>query len=620
MKASRVHRNKRMAKRSKKKNPEQVAPLVASSIPEDPPPKSISPTPLSVVWIALLLAVLSFLFYLPSLNSDFVYDAHIEIIDEGFIPSLSNLPAVLSFKVLSMPIMLGDRPGQLLYLMLIAAVCGKDPFGYHLCSNLLHAANVALLFVLLSRLIAMEVTSLTRNGILKVRLTAVTATLIFAFHPITVEPVANVSYSSDLLVTFFTLLALLAAMAFRPENFRMAMLAGSAGIFCAFASVTCKESGLATALLLIVYWFLYRRNETKGPWLFFLGAATAVTAAFLTARLLIAPPNPVYLTYLGGSLSQVFWIQPRIWVFMMGKLLWPMQFSADYMPGDVSGISFSFALLVLLVIVSLQGWLAWKNRMGALGVAIYWLGLATVSNFIPLYRPMADRFYYLPLAGVALQLTALILMTLKSRAGFWFALTPCLAALLPLTILTMIREVVFANDFNLWSDTVQVSPYSALAHNNLGRSLDQQGRSNKAIAELQKALDIHSDYADAHYNLGLIFLRKGQSNDAIIQFQKALENKPSMAEAHYSLALAFSQKGKPDDEISEYQQALIINPFYIDARNNLAVSLFQKGRVNEAILQLQEALRLKPGDADLEKNLAHMKAAVQHPDKRPVSH
>ena len=33
-------------------------------------------------WVPLLLALLTFLVYLPSLNSDFVYDAKTEILDE----------------------------------------------------------------------------------------------------------------------------------------------------------------------------------------------------------------------------------------------------------------------------------------------------------------------------------------------------------------------------------------------------------------------------------------------------------------------------------------------------------------------------------------------------------
>jgi len=488
-------------------------------------------------WLPLLLAVVTFLVYWPSLTSDFVYDARLEI-NEGFITSLSNLPDVLSLKVLGMNLMLGDRPGQLLYMMLVAAVFGKEPFGYHLCGNLLHAVNVALLFVLLLRLTKTEITALARTGALKVQLAVVAATLLFALHPIAVETVSGVSYSSDLLVTFFTLLALLAATTFRSDNFRVAMLTGGAGSLCAFAAVACKESGMATALLLTVYWFLFRREKKNKPWLLFLGAAMVVTAVFLAARFYFAPPSQYHLNYLGGSLSQLFLIQPRLWVFMMGQLLWPVHLSADYSLENMDGLTTPLALAILVIVVLLQTCLAAKSRMGAVGVAMYWLGLATVSNFIPLYCGMADRFYYLPMAGLSMQLLALILMTLRMPWGFWTAVAPLLGALFPLTLLTLTREEVFSNEFALWSDTLQVTPLSSNAYAGLGMVLDQKGQVDEAIAKFQKALEINPNYADVHNNLGRALFQKGQVDEAIAEFQEALRLKPDHANAQNNLAKA----------------------------------------------------------------------------------
>ena len=181
-----------MAKQSKK----------ATALARSNPAKSIQGAPpigayflswSSNVWLPLLLATITFLIYWPSLSFDLVYDARTEILEEGFITTLANLPAVLSLKVLGMDITLGSRPGQLLYLMLIAAFSGKAPFGYHLCSNLLHAINVALLFVLLRRLMPVEVAGLTNTEALKAQLAAAAVTLVFALHPIAVEPVASVS-------------------------------------------------------------------------------------------------------------------------------------------------------------------------------------------------------------------------------------------------------------------------------------------------------------------------------------------------------------------------------------------------------------------------------------------
>lgn len=589
------------------------------------------------VGIPLLLGLVAFWVYWPSLQSGLVYDARLEILEEGFITSISNLPAVLTLKVLGMKLQLGDRPGQLLYLMLIAAICGKAPFGYHLCSNLLHAINVALLFVLLRRLIETEYPELSRRSYWKVQLAVVTVTLIFALHPLAVEVVSVVGYSSDLLVTFFTLLALLAATAYRPQNYRAAILLGAGGVLCAFVAVTCKESGMAAAVLLVVYWFLFRREEAKGPWRWFLGTAAAISTAFLVARFVFAPSHSGVVPYLGGSFGQVFLLQPGLWVFMMGKMLWPLQLSADYVPDDGSMPSTFLALAIWVVVIFLQGWLALNSRMGALGVAIYWLGLATVSNLVPLYRPLADRFYYLPMAGTAMQLLALFLITLKSRWGFWMTVAPCLVALLPLTFLTVDRQRVFESDYSLWSNTLKVSPSSAIAYNglgleltrrgqfneaeelyrkaleiapnfvstrdNLGNVLVQRGQLDAAIEEYQKALAIDPDFASAQNNLGNALFDKGQVDEAIAHFQRALEINPNYPDAHYDLGNAFSQKGDITDAIEQYQDTLEMDTDYAKAHDNLGNALVQTGQLDEAIVHYEKALEISPNNARTHFNL-----------------
>lgn len=638
-----------MGKRSKKKA-RQGNLVAAASGPVHLRQESILGGPRWDIGVPVLLAVISFLVYLPSLHSGFVYDAGWEI-DEGFLTSLSNLPAVLSLKVLGLPVFLANRPGQLLWMMLIAAICGKDPFGYHLCSNLLHAANVALLFILLRRLIAKELTGLAKSAVLKAQLAAVAVSLIFALHPLAVEPVAAVSYSSDLLVAFFMLLALIAATAFHPENFRMAMIAGLIASLCAFAAVTCKESGTAVALLLVVYWFLFRYREAKAPWLLFLGAGIALTIAFLAGRFHLALPRPSPLAYLGGSFSHVFLVQPRLWVFMMGKLLWPTQLSADYTLENLNGLSTPASIVVLATVLSLQAWLISKSRMGALGVAIYWLGLATVSNFVPLNRIVADRFYYVPLAGVAMQMLALLLMALRTLRGFWIAVACLTGALLPLTLLTVTREAVFASDFSLWSDTLQVSPLSSTAltyigrddaekgnvdkgiaefkraleidpnnfaaHSNLGFALFQTGHVDEAIIEYRKALAILPEFVKALTNLGVALMQKGQLDEAIAQFQKILETDPRNADAYANWGNALLQKGEVAEAIVHYQKALEIDPNNADAHNDLGAALTRKGQLAGAMEQFQEALRLDPGSANARSNLASVQAMVrQHAQQK----
>lgn len=561
------------------------------------------PAPFLVYGLPILLAIIAALAYGPSLKSDFVYDGPVEI-HEGFFTSLSNLPAVLTLKVLHMPLILGSRPGQLLFMMLIAAVCGTDPLGYHICSNLLHAANVALLFVFLRRLIPADL----KVSATRISLALAAVTLLFALHPLAVEPVANVSYSSDLLATFFTLLSLLAATSFDPANTRRAWAIGIAGTLCAFAAVTCKESGLAAATLMIAYWLLFRRGETQRPWFIFLGAGAAVTAGFLAARFLLAPPsdNPGMLSYPGGSAVNLVFFQPRLWVFMMGKIAWPATLSADYRYEDFAGLSAGCALVILFAVLALQAWLATKSKMGAMGVAVYWLGLVTVSNLIPLYRPVGDRFYYLPMIGVAAQLLALLLLTAKSRDGFYVALVPCFLALFPLTLISVTRQDVFTSDLAMWTDTAKASPTSWTAHDNLGIFLTRAGRIDEAIVEYQKMLSLVPNETRARVSLADDFRTKGDLSDAIAQLRIVTSIKPDSPEAHNELGNALLAGDDLDDAQIEFHRAVELRPDFPAAYDGLATITAKQGHMDDAVGYLQTALNADPRNAVAHSDLGAM--------------
>ena len=204
-----------------------------------------------------------------------------------------------------------------------------------------------------------------------------------------------------------------------------------------------------------------------------------------------------------------------------------------------------------------------------MGVAIYWLGLATVSNFLPLYKILADRFYYLPLAGAALQLLAFFLIILRWRFGFWLAISAVALALVPLTFVTLARETVFANGFLLWSDTIRVSPFSSLAEYNLGDELAHRGQLDEAIVHYHRALVLSPNHGLAHNNLGTALLFKGQLDEAMVQFKTALKIDPYNAQAHNNLGIVLAQKGLLDQAITEFKIALFIDPQYVDAKKDL---------------------------------------------------
>ncbi|TCK17508.1 methyltransferase family protein [Thiogranum longum] len=69
----------------------------------------------------------------------------------------------------------------------------------------------------------------------------------------------------------------------------------------------------------------------------------------------------------------------------------------------------------------------------------------------------------------------------------------------------------------------------------LGQSLIQDGRPDRAIRWLKKAVATNPASADAFYDLGLAYRKSGQNAEAVQAYQRVLKLKPDTLNAHLSL-------------------------------------------------------------------------------------
>lgn len=481
--------------------------------------------------IALLIGLLTFALYLPTLKSGFVYDAEAQVLVDGYIHERANFFEVISLRVLSRDVLDFNRPVQLLSLMVDSLCWGRNPFGYHLTSNLVHALNAALLFLLILRLA--EAGGIGRSGLFP--WIAAAGALLFAWHPVNVEAVAEVSCREDLLATFFLLAGLLLADAFAQAGGRKAVGLAIGCVAALFLACGAKETGLAGPFLLGLYGVLYRRKQPARRWVILIAASFAATMGFIAARFYFQPPvSQIFLTspgYIGGSLAKVFEIQPRVWVFLLKSIFWPFGLSADYMPADVAWLTLPAALVVLAVFLFLQFLLGWKCRTALFGAAVFWLGLAPVSNFLPIYRPLADRFLYLPMAGLALALAGFLLLASRRREILPWLLAGFVLLLIPLATLTWQRQTVFANPLNLWLDTLAKSPFSDTAADNLGYALLTKGDYEKSLTAFQRALQLtNGNKVDALAGAALAWEKSGRPEQAEEALRQAVARNPLYAE------------------------------------------------------------------------------------------
>ena len=221
---------------------------------------------------------------------------------------------------------------------------------------------------------------------------------------------------------------------------------------------------------------------------------------------------------------------------------------------------------------------------------------------------------------------------------FKTVLITCLMLILviPYSLATIKRNKVWINPFIFWSKTVEDSPNSSRAHNNLGMIYHQQDKTDLAIREFQASIAIEPD-PEYHHNLGMAYQKKGMKEEAlqeyyrvlavnpnsalthnnmgnilidkgrfdegILKFKEAIRLKPNYYDAHYNLGLAYFKKGFLDASIDEFKLAIHYEPDHAEAHSCLGTAYANKGLFNKAILEIEEAIRLKPNYPNAYKNL-----------------
>src|SRR5262249_569937 len=99
-------------------------------------------------------------------------------------------------------------------------------------------------------------------------------------------------------------------------------------------------------------------------------------------------------------------------------------------------------------------------------------------------------------------------------------------------------------------------PKSALAHNNLGAALANQGKREEAIPEYRKAIELDPKYALPHNGLGNALAYRGKLDEAVIEYRRAMPIDPKYANAHGNLADTLVLQGKLEGAIAEFDLAL----------------------------------------------------------------
>lgn len=489
----------------------------------------------TLFWLAGL-SVVALLLFAPTLNSGFAYDSEGQIFVGDFIHQPGNLLPALTFQVVGMDVLDFNRPVALVSLMFDSLAWGRNPFGYHLTNILLHVIATGLTFLLIRHVLAAGKTACA-NDPFRQNLSAFLATLLFAVHPLVTEAVCEPSNRKDLLATVFGLSALLVAARHSPSTGRGDPLRLVLSTFLTLLAVGSKELGVVVPVLLFLYWFLFRRQEPAKFWVGTILGSAVVVVAFLIARFSLAHRNSeIFLepaAYPGGSLAQALLIQPCILTLYVTNVLWPVHLCADYTAYSVRYFPLPLSLFVLALIGAGLTWWSVRDRRALFAVGLIAAALLPVCNLVPIYRPAADRYLYLPLIGlamlVAISLDSPWLSKKSFRRGTAAMIILLIASLL--AWVTLQREGAWSSSLALWQDTLEANPRSSVALINLPESLLKAGRLQEAKTQYEAAF--RTPYADWPWlwaGYALVLNRLGDPSHAAMAANRALALKPDMIE------------------------------------------------------------------------------------------
>ena len=586
--------------------------------------------------VVLLVATAAFAFGWPTRHGAFLSgDDQRFVVEQVFVnhPSLEHAWKLLTtvHGDLYQPLpMLTFQANYALAAAEPTARFGISPYVFHLTNIFLHTVNAAL-------------ACLVALGITKCRGTALLAGLMFACHPLALEPVAWISGRMILLATTFSLLLILICITRRKDGRGWWHLSGTFSWLLALMSKVLPTVPIAAA------WCdhgrqgkLARRCWVTYAFLLVMGCAATWLAVSLTDRFgMIASTGAESTT----SAPVRILLASR---YAFENYVWPTRMAAWSPPPEhVPFLSSDTAIAVLeWAVFGVLAWLAWRrNRYSFVGIGLFLILIAPFLGTTLARRLLiADRYMYLPMIGLHLAVAAALA---QFAEGLGRRIRPSVAmglVALPSLVGLAAWMTVSWRYADCWLDTVsrdrrvvEVYPDQVEARTELAKAHIFQNEPDAALRVVAEARErrldsprLASEAGEAHrlkkdwqhamlelsdaakqmphrartqYYYGLTLEQLGNIDEARACYQRILEHHARFLPAATALARSYRSTGELDAAIGMFNRAIEINPYHRDSLFELALLRIQRKHWLRATLALQSIIEVDPNDAQALLNL-----------------
>ena len=540
------------------------------------------------IFVCLLLAGVTMVIYWPVRQYDIVYYD-----DPAFLTYVDVLHQGISWAgikwALTSIIAANWHPVTNLSFLVLSQFFGVAPGPQHIANAVIHAANAALLFLLLQRLTG-------RTW----RCAAVAA--IFAWHPLRVESVAWIAERKDVLCAFFYFISLWGytvhverlnkAGGNKSRLWTMPIVVSLTAFTMALLSKPMAVT-LPFALLVLDFWPLgrlrtaYQKQGSTGTaikrmagnffqlvlekWpFFFLMALFCVATYKVHAR----AEDLIPWSVLGFSDRVVNCI--NAYTSYLGKMFWPTNLAViyplypwhNYYDAILKGSLLGLITLGCLFQSHKRPWLVagwvWYLVMAAPTIGLVQEGAQT----------MEDRYTYIPLIGPVVA----IVWTTAEALGTWrggkvLLATTAIAICGTLAVLSERQLQYWRNTVDLFRHTIAVTPINPAATYSWAVGLDNAGQDRLAITAYRMTIIMAPDTEMTSDALANLYLRDKLPAGAEAEYNRFLGRHPDDYPFRVKLAALYAETGQSKESIEQLDRLVNYHGEDPQALNGLAWAL-----------------------------------------------
>ncbi len=500
----------------------------------------------------LLLLILILITYANSLNNAFLSDDIAEIVQNPYLSSFNNI-----FKN-----PFGFIRPFLYWLMF--HIGGLNPIYFRLINIFFHIGSVFLIYFILK--------------LLSTKKLALFVAAIFAVHPVISEAVVWISGGSYPQYAFFFLLSFLFyILPVRKSRFYLLSL-----ISYLLSFMSHPQMPLLLFLIFPLYEVSFgnlKKNYLKTvPFLLL-----SVVFALITLNSLPERETTLQSThYSERGIDNPLLLIPTALTSYFELIFFPKNLTLYHSELTFSQLQFAVRFLITLIFAAIIFISFKKNSFIFFWLAFFLITLSPTLTPFRLNWVVAERYLYLPMIGIL----ALVGIGINKLCQYpklrHITYTLFVLVIISLSIRTIIRNIDWKNEDNLWIATGKTSPSSPNAHNNLGDVYGRAGDKQAALREFQKAIELKPGYGDAYHNLANTYRELGDSDKALENYQDALKFNPNLWQSYQNMAAIYFEQKKFDLAVENLQKAILINPGNLNLKHNLGLVNLIMGNKDKA--------------------------------------